>query len=71
MKITEYQNTEIINPRVKVYKIKPHGLAPCCEIDVRAIGVWFTDAQPGDKFEIEILEMTYEEYKALPEYMGP
>ena len=56
---------------MKVYKMGPSGLNKCIEEDPKAIMFWLDEAEVGDKFEIEVLEMTREEYKSLPEYMGP
>ena len=57
---------------MKVYRITPEPhFNPCIEKDIKSIEVWLEEAEVGDKFTIDILEMAEEEYDSLPEYMGP
>ena len=56
---------------MKAYKMGPSGLNTCIEKDPKAIMLWLDECEVGDKFEIEVLEMSEEEYEALPEYAGP
>ena len=55
-----------------MYKINPVGLSGCIEKDFQALfETWIEEAEPGDKFEIEVIEMTESELESLPEFMGP
>lgn len=57
---------------IKVYKITPgEGLNPCCEKDPQMVLQWLEEAEVGDKIKIEVLLMTQDVYRALPEYAGP
>lgn len=56
---------------MRVFKIAPKGLNYCCEKDFEHLKVWFDEAEIGEEFEVQVLEMTEIEYNALPEYMGP
>ena len=56
---------------MRVYRIRPDGGNSCCEAAAEAITEWLEEAQQGDTFIIDILEMSLEEYQNLPEYMGP
>jgi hypothetical protein len=56
---------------MKVYKMGPMGFNKCIEKDYKAILCWLEEAEVGDGFTIEVLEMTEKEYNALPEYWGP
>ena len=57
---------------MKVYKIRPYGLNGCCSEDnFEALKEWFDAAEIGEKFEVQVLEMTEDEYNALPEFTGP
>lgn len=33
--------------------------------------IFLQDVKPGEKFQIEVLEMTQEEFDNLPEFTGP
>jgi len=57
---------------MKVYKITPlPDFNPCTEKDIKDLMIWLEESEPGDSFKVDVLEMTEEEYAALPEYMGP
>ena len=56
---------------MRVYKIMPVHCNPCCEKDLEDVKVWLKEAPVGESIMIRVLEMTEEEYKNLPEYMGP
>jgi hypothetical protein len=58
--------------KLKMYKVWPApGSNPCIEKRVEDIMVWFEEAEPGDRITIDILEMNEQEWRGLPEYMGP
>lgn len=57
---------------MKVYKVVPlPDYNSCIETDPRTIITWLEEAEVGDGFRIEVLEMSRAELDALPEYMGP
>jgi len=56
---------------MRIYMITPGHGNPCYEIDIEAVMEWFKEAQPGNRFVVNVIEMSEEEYTALPEYMGP
>ena len=57
---------------MKVFKVYPGvDLNPCCEKYPADVLVWLEEAEPGEVVKIEVMEMTEEEYEALPEYEGP
>jgi hypothetical protein len=63
---------------MKCFKIIPDyntktgkGLNPCIESKIENLSIWFEDAEPGEKFLIQVIEMTESQYNTLPEYMGP
>ena len=73
MKLTELQKARTdIKFNMKVFNVFPgKGLNPCCEDKIENVIPWLEESIPGDSLRIDILEMTKEEYDALPEYMGP
>jgi len=72
MKLTDLQKARTdIKFNMKVFKVSPDkGLTPCYEDKIENIILWLEESMPGDSIRIDILEMTKEEYDALPEYMG-
>ena len=61
---------------MRVYRIKPGtDLNPHCEDSIEAtlsaVEMWLQEGTKGTKVIIEIMEMTKEEFIALPEYEGP
>lgn len=57
---------------MKVYQVTPDkDLCPCTEKDPKAVLVWLEESEIGAVTTIDVMEMTEEEYNALPEYMGP
>jgi hypothetical protein len=58
---------------MKVYKMGPKGCAQHIEKDPQILfECWVNEhAEVGDVYEVTIMEITEEEWKALPEYMGP
>jgi len=56
-----------------VYKMGPKGFNQHIEKDpTKVVECWLNDdAMPGDIIEVEVMEMTENEYESLPEYMGP
>ena len=56
---------------MKVYRMGPAGFNKCTEKDPKAILHWLEEAEVGERFIVDVLEMTEEEYDALPEYTGP
>ncbi len=57
---------------MKVYRVEPDkGLNKCTEKHIQDILVWFEESEPGSVITIEVLEMSEDDYDALPEYMGP
>jgi len=61
---------------MKVYQVYPDlHCAPHCEDTlekaVEATKCWLEDGEVGALVSIKILEMSQEEYDALPEYDGP
>jgi hypothetical protein len=73
MKLTKRQHRRTdIKYKKRIYKVSPgKSLNPCCEDDIKNVMSWLQEAEAGEVITIEILEMTPEEYDALPEYMGP
>ena len=73
MKLTELQKARTdIKFNMKGFKVFPDkGLTPYYEDKIENIILWLEESMPGDSIRIDILEMTKEEYDALPEYMGP
>jgi hypothetical protein len=58
--------------KIKVFTVTPGvRLAPCIEKDPKNLMVWLEEAQPGEVIQIRVSEMEEEEFKNLPEYMGP
>lgn len=55
---------------VRIYKVTVQGLGLCCKNCIEDIKVLFEEANIGEIFEVQVLEMTKEEYDALPEFMG-
>ena len=54
-----------------VYKIDPKGgLNPVIEKRLQDVLAHLQDSVPGDKWEITVMDMTEEEYEALPEWVG-
>lgn len=61
---------------MRVYKVTPgEGNNSYVESDLRIVAEqlpdWLIDIELGEKVTVDVLEMSEEEYKALPEYMGP
>ena len=56
---------------MKIFRVTPEGLNPCCEKDPTAVLVWLKESQPNERITIDVIEMSDEEYEKLPEYMGP
>ena len=55
---------------MRIYKVTVQGLGLCCKNCIEDIKVLFEEANIGEIFEVQVLEMTKEEYDALPEFMG-
>ena len=72
MKLTDLQKARTdIKFNMKIFKVFPDkGLTPYYEDKIENIILWLEELMPGDSIRIDILEMTKEEYDALPEYMG-
>ncbi len=46
-------------------------LNSCIEKDPKDVLIWLEESEPGAIITIDVMEMSEEEYNALPEYMGP
>ena len=53
-----------------VYEICPKGLNPVIENKLENLLEYFRESVPGDEWEINVLEMSEEEYNNLPESDG-
>jgi len=56
---------------MKYCRIRPDGNAmPWCTIPTNCIQDHLDESEKGDKWEIEILDITDEQFKELPEFEG-
>ena len=57
-----------------VYKISAIGTAKCCEKDIPSamatIQTLLEETSAGEIVKVEVVEMTQEEYEALPDFAG-
>jgi len=57
---------------MKVYKVIPRRFAPCHVIALTNVMAWIdNNAETWTRITVDVLEMSEEEYEALPEYVGP
>ena len=55
---------------MKVYKVTPWGCNSCIEKRPEDVAEVLREAEEGETIFINVIEMTEEEYEALPESMG-
>ena len=57
---------------MRVYKVIPRRFAPCHVIASTNVMAWIdNNAETWTRITVDVLEMSEEEYEALPEYVGP
>ena len=55
---------------MRVYIIGPRGLNKCTELNIKGVIECLENSDTPETWEIEIVEMTQEEYDILPEFDG-